>query len=145
MWKLGSSRKPKRPQKVSAGGTVSWGDLDWRYIKCESNSRYLLNLFFSMKWDWNYFLELEGFMKKGNGFYINCRADDLPFGIILSIRKLKNVGQTSFTIPPSLPSACFGLKRDAQIQLFLCISSGPNLWSRTKCLLQNSRTIKLKQ
>lgn len=118
MWKLGSPAGQKggrilhfRPTKKAIESVSKGNSVMGRHIIC----------FFpgEMRLKWSY--GAGGIMKKGNGFCINCRADYLPFGIILSIRKLKNVGQSSFTIPPSLPSASFGLKWGAEVGLWLAL------------------------
>lgn len=112
-----TSGQQKRPQKVSVKGTVWWGDI--LYVNQAQNIPW--TFFFPGEMRLKWFYGAGGIMKKGNGFCINCRADYLPFGIILSIRKLKNVGQSSFTIPPSLPSASFGLKWGAEVGLWLAL------------------------
>lgn len=117
----------------------------WNTI-CEVNSRYLMKLFFSMKWDQNEVHE------KGKWFlyWLQGRVACAPLRHHFEHWKLKNVGQTSFTVPPPPPFSVFWAKmrcsNAALMTSYSCVfPSPPPLWSKTKYLLQNSHTKKLKQ
>lgn len=112
----------KRPKEVSWGNNdqETWAE-DTLCVNQMANISFFLTFFSQWNGSEMSFFGVGGNKKKGNGFCIDCRADYLPFGIILSISKLKNVGQASFTIPPSPSSASFGLKWGAQVRLRLAL------------------------